>query len=167
MILKIGYTFCAARLLSMFFHTHIHIRHRAKGTCWRVWACSRSSIYFHPRFFVIAIFLPPSSILVGIGIGFKGPDTPGRIPSARPFFVLFFCLSFVSLFWPPGRPKRSIVATLAPKMTPKWSPKWSQGDNGRPLRNMHRRCRIAYSTPWEGPFSVQNLALDKDPQKSI
>ena len=50
----------------------------------------------------------------------------------------------MSLFWPPGRPKRSIVASLAPKITPKWSPKWSQSDNGRPLRTMHRHCRIAY-----------------------
>ena len=53
----------------------------------------------------------------------------------------------MSLFWPPGPPKRSIVANLAPKMTPKWSPKWSQSDNGRPLRNMHRHCRIAYPPP--------------------
>ncbi len=51
------------------------------------------------------------------------------------------------LFWPPGPPKRSIVANLASKMAPKWSPKWSQSDNGRPLRNMHRHCRIAHSPP--------------------
>ena len=54
----------------------------------------------------------------------------------------------MSLFWPPGRPKRSIVANLAPKMTPTWSPKWSQSDNARPLRNMHRHCRIAYPPPF-------------------
>ena len=53
----------------------------------------------------------------------------------------------MNLFWLPGRPKRSIVANWAPKMTPKWSPKWSQSDNGRPLRNMHRHCRIAYPPP--------------------
>ena len=63
------------------------------------------------------------------------------------FFNFVFSLSFVSLFWPPGPPKRSIAANLAPKMTPKWSPKWSQSDNGRPLRNMHRHCRIAYPPP--------------------
>ena len=63
-------------------------------------------------------------------VGAPGPVTCsfrelswGRFSS---FFLQFFCLSFVSLFWPPGRPKRSIVANLAPKITPKRSPKWSQ-----------------------------------------
>ena len=58
-----------------------------------------------------------------------------------------FSLSFVSLFWPPGRPKKSIVANLAPKMTPKWSPKWSRSDERRPSRNMRQRERIACSSP--------------------
>ncbi len=64
-----------------------------------------------------------------------------------PEITRFLRLSFVSLFWSPGRPKRSIVANLAPKMPPKWSPKWSQSDNGRPLRNMHRHCRIVHPPP--------------------
>ena len=59
------------------------------------------------------------------------------------FFNVVLCILFGSLFQPPGRPKRSIVAILAPKMTPKWS----QSDNGRPLPNMHRHCRIAYRPP--------------------
>ena len=62
-------------------------------------------------------------------------------------FLLVFSLSFVSLFWPPGRPKRSIVANLAPQITPKWSLEWSHSDNARPLRNIHRHCRIAYPRP--------------------
>ena len=82
-------------------------------------------------------------------VGAPGPVS--RVTShdlLQPFFKLYFGLSFVSLFWAPGRPKRSIVANLAPKITPKWSLKWSQSDNGRPLRNMHRHCRIAHPPPF-------------------
>ena len=40
--------------------------------------------------------------------------------------------------------KMSIVPPRAPKMTPKWNPKWSQGNNGRPLRHLHRHRQIAW-----------------------
>ena len=47
----------------------------------------------------------------------------------------------------PGRPKRSIVPTWAPKTLPKWSPKRCQVDKCRPSRNMRRRERIACLPP--------------------
>ncbi len=73
----------------------------------------------------------------------------------------------MSLFWPPGPPKRSIVANLASKMTPKWSPKWSQSDNGRPLRNMHRHCRIAHPPPILTAFLETEKVTKKHVKKSL
>ena len=87
------------------------------------------------------------SILGSILESFWGPSS-----LLCSFFGSFFSLSFVSLFWPPGRPKKSIVANLAPKMTPKWNPKWSRSDEGRPSRNMRRRGRIACPPPGEPRF---------------
>ncbi len=57
--------------------------------------------------------------------GFDLPPSlpPGRHPKCHLFFVVVVALSFVTLFWPPGRPKMSIVANLAPTTTPKRSPK--------------------------------------------
>ncbi len=46
-----------------------------------------------------------------------------------------------------SNPKMSIVDFRSPEMTPKFIPKWSQGNNGRPLRNMRRHGRSACSPP--------------------
>ena len=45
------------------------------------------------------------------------------------------------------RPKRSIVATRAPKMLPKWRPEWCQVCTCRPSRYMCIRERIACPAP--------------------
>ena len=63
------------------------------------------------------------------------------------FFYIFFKHLFIAQHGRPRPPKRSIVASWAPKMIPKWRPKGSQIDNGRPLRNLRRRERIAYPPP--------------------
>ncbi len=39
------------------------------------------------------------------------------------------------------------MAPWTPNTTPKLNLKWSQGNNGRPLRNMHRHGRIACPPP--------------------
>ncbi len=99
----------------------------------------------------------------------RAPGPVTRVTSRdflQPFFQLYVGLSFVSLFWPPGPAKRSIVANLAPKMTPKWSLKWSQSDNGRPLRNMHRHLRIAHPPPLGELNFTASLETEKSNQKS-
>ena len=109
---------------------------------------------------------------VGLSLKMTASRAPGPVNCTisrdflQPFFQLYFGLSFVSLFWPPGRPKRSIVANLAPKMTPKWSLKWSQSDNGRPLRNMHRHLRIAHPPPLGELNFTASLETEKSHQKS-
>ncbi len=65
----------------------------------------------------------------------------------------------------PGRPKRSIVPTWAPKTLPKWSPKRCQVDKCRPSRNMRRRERIACLPPlgelrFRSFFRVRKMSLN-------
>ena len=63
-----------------------------------------------------------------------------------------------------NHPKMSIVAPWSPKLTPKWSPKWSQGNNGRPLRNMHKHGWIACPPPLGEPHFSSSF---KDPNNII
>ena len=72
----------------------------------------------------------------------------------------------------PGRPKRSIVSTWAPKTLPKWSPKRCQVDKCRPSRNMCRRERIACLPPlgelrFRSFFRVRKMPLKLGEKRSI
>ena len=60
-----------------------------------------------------------------------------------------------------SHPIMSIVVPWAPQITPKWSPKWSQGNNGRPLRNIHRHGRIACPPPPIGELHFSSSFKDQ------
>ena len=110
--------------------------------------------------------------------GFWNPQTPtGPVHYASaltfcPFALSFFVAFFSTLKKRPlddyRRPKRSIVANLAPKTTPKRRSKWSQIEDCRPSRNMRLRVRIAYlPLPGEVLFCSESSSPKKYTKKRL
>ncbi len=182
-------------------YIYIYIRHRAKGTCWRVWACSEVNLVpaqgFHCICYIYIYIYPPPCLRHVMACGFNlcscslcnssvnlrnskerssfsgsgipeilkiNPSlsktsvfhqnvniympvttsplqvvAPPGTPFRHLFFLFFVTLSFVSLFWSPGRPKRSIVEICASKTDTFGSPFGGllgsafKGENGAPV----------------------------------